>query len=64
MIAGGQVGKEAEVLGMPGQKEWQEIEFMPGVHMSERRLARTLLNRAVVRFVPLGKRKTGREGTA
>jgi hypothetical protein len=55
-------GKWLRELGMPGQKEWQEMEFIPREQRSESRLARILLKHTVVRFKPLGKQKTGRLG--
>jgi hypothetical protein len=57
-------GKRLRVLGIPGRKEWQEIEFVPGEQISESSWARSVLKREVVRFVPEGRRKTGRDWTA
>jgi hypothetical protein len=56
----GRLGKRLKVLGIPGQNEWQEMELTPGVQRSESRLVRIMLNRAVVKFVPLVKQKTGK----
>jgi hypothetical protein len=53
-------GKRLRVLGMPGRKEWQEMEFTPGEQMSESNSASILLKRMVVRFEALGNLKTGR----
>jgi hypothetical protein len=46
---------------MPARKEWHVIELTPGTQMSARRRERVEFNWDIVRYLPLPKRKTGRE---
>lgn len=55
-------GKVLTVLGIPARKEWQEMVLLPGVQISDNRLARTLLKCVGVKLAPDLNLKTGKEG--
>lgn len=57
-------GEFASAVGIPALKLWQEIEFSPLVHKSEKIVSKILFIFAGVRNFPVGKQKTGMSGFA
>jgi hypothetical protein len=52
-------GNKLRVLGIPARKEWQDTVSTPGIHMSLKSPASSLLKCDFVRFEPDAKRNTG-----